>query len=36
MTDRTRGVLIVAAVACWAAIIAIGYVLIDVVVGWPT
>lgn len=28
--------LILAAVACWALLIAVGYVLIDVAVGWPS
>jgi hypothetical protein len=38
MTDYTRGVLqlaavILAAVACWALLLAAGYVLIDLAVG---
>jgi hypothetical protein len=41
MTDYTRGALVAAvlalvSLALWALLIGVGYVLIDVAIGWPS
>jgi hypothetical protein len=37
MTDAAVACwLIIATVACWALLLGVGYVLIDVAIGWPS
>jgi hypothetical protein len=37
MTDAAVACwLIIATVACWALLLGVGYVLIDVALGWPS